>query len=100
MQRDVPPVVNVDHDLRLPNAVSNGISHTVTSCGPQRGEVGEIAHKSLMGLGVDIDVAVGPEHAVANLVAQAHDRKVNAGLLEALEGAGDVAAERGSQWFD
>ena len=97
LQRDVPPVVDVDHHMRGGGAGADRVGDALTRSLVQRGEAGEVLHERGEGLGVDVDVAGGPEHAVADLVAEGDEGEGHAGAVEGGQRGGDVGAQGGGE---
>jgi len=77
----------MDHNLRRLNPLGNSIPHTISRRSPQSREVSKVLVQSSGRLDINIDVALRPEHAVTDLVAQAHEGEVDAGFGEGLHGA-------------
>ena len=97
LDRQVIAVVDVNHDLRGRHTGVHGVADAVAGAGPEGREVREVGDARGSGLDVNACFAVGPEHALADFVAEADDGEVDAGFVEGLEGAGDVLAEGGGQ---
>lgn len=97
LQREIPPVVDVDHDLGFGHAGEHGVGDALSSGGVEGRQVGEVGDARGFGFDVDVGASEGPEHAVAELVAETDDGEVDAFFLEGLEGVGDVLAEGGSE---
>ncbi|KAJ8575748.1 hypothetical protein ON010_g3463 [Phytophthora cinnamomi] len=86
--RVLPPVVQVDHDLRLGRAGGHSVVHALAGRLPQRGEVGVVARG---------DLARRPHEPVSDLIAQRHDVEGHAAGSEGLQRRRHIGPDAGGQ---
>lgn len=94
LQRHVPAVVDVDHDVGLVHAAGHGVVDAAACRRVDGGQACEVLRARAVPERVDLDVAERPDHAVANLVAERDDGEVDARVLERVQRRVDVAADR------